>query len=301
VLCLFNILGTPTNTAIHRYVNQKKVPHLFPASGASKWADPANFPWTMGFQLSYRTEGAIYAQTLAGTKDLRIGILMQNDEYGRDYVEGFRRGLGPAADRSIVKHVTYEVTDPAIDSQILQLKNAGVDVWLNISTPKFAAMAIRMAAEIKWSPVHFLNNVSASVASVMQPAGLDAGREIITAAYLMDPTDSAWTSNADMAKWRQWMRKYNSATPLDNSNALYAYCVAFLMEQTLRKCGDNLTRENVMRQAANHQRLRVPGLLPGITVSTSRTDYFPIESGNLMRFNGRGWELFGELISAESS
>ncbi|MGD9880666.1 MAG: ABC transporter substrate-binding protein [Reyranella sp.] len=301
VLCTFNTLGTPTNTAIHKYMNQKKVPMLFVATGASKWGKPKEFPWTMGYQPDYHTEGVIYAKhILANIKDAKVAVLMQNDDYGKDYWEGFKEGLGKEAGR-VVKHVTYETTDPTVDSQVIQLKDSGANVFFNISIPKFAAQSIRKAAEIGWKPVHYLNNVSASVASVMKPAGFENSQGIITAAYLKDPTDKQWENDPEMKAWREWMAKYMPGANQADANYIYAYSVSFLMEATLKKCGDNLTRENLMKQAANHQKLRVPLLLPGITVSTSPTDFYPVQSVQLQRFKGETWELFGDVMSAEST
>ena len=302
VLCLFNTLGTPSNTAIQKYMNQKKVPQLYVATGASKWGKPKEFPWTMGYQPDYHTEAVIYAKHIqANIKDAKVAVLMQNDDFGKDYVEGFKEGLGKDADKAIVKHVTYEVTDPTVDSQIIQLKDSGANVFLNISTPKFAAQAIRKAAEISWKPAQYMTNVSASVASVMKPAGFENGQGIITAAYLKDPTDKRWDDDAEMKTWRAWMDKYMPGANQGDANYVYAYSVSFLMHQTLAKCGDTLTHDNVMKQAANFQKLRVPMLLPGITISTSPTDYYPIQSVQLQRFKGETWDLFGDVMSAESS
>ncbi|WP_395714418.1 ABC transporter substrate-binding protein [Reyranella sp.] len=301
VLCTFNTLGTPTNTAIHKYMNQKKVPMLFVATGASKWGKPKEFPWTMGYQPDYHTEGVIYAKhILANVKDPKVGVLMQNDDYGKDYWEGFKEGMGKEAGR-IVKHVTYEVTDPTVDSQVIQLKDTGANVFFNISIPKFAAQSMRKAAEIGWRPVQYLNNVSAQVTTTMKPAGFENVQGVITAAWLKDPTDHQWDNDAEMKTWREWMAKYVPNGNVGDVNYVYAYSVSFLMEQTLKKCGDNLTRENLMKQAANHQKLRVPGLLPGITVSTSPTDFYPVQAVQLQRFKGESWELFGEIMSAEAS
>jgi len=301
VLCTFNTLGTPTNTAIHKYMNQKKVPMLFVATGASKWGNPKEFPWTMGYQPDYHTEGVIYAKhLLANVKDAKIGVLMQNDDYGKDYFGGFKEGLGKDAGR-IVKHVTYETTDPTVDSQVIQLKDSGANVFFNISIPKFAAQAMRKAADIGWKPVQYLNNVSAQVSATMKPAGFENVQGVLTAAYLKDPTDHQWDNEADMKTWREWMAKYNPNGNLGDVNYIYAYSVSYLMEQTLKKCGDDLTRENLMHQAANHQKLHVPCLLPGITVSTSPTDYYPVQAVQLQRFKGETWELFGDVMHAESS
>ena len=301
VLCLFNTLGTPTNTAIHKYVNQKKVPHLFVSTGASKWGKPKEFPWTMGFQPDYHTEGMIYAKhILANVKDAKIGVLMQNDDYGKDYWEGFREGLGKDVGR-VSKHVTYEVTDPTVDSQVIQLKDSGANVFFNISTPKFAAQAIRKATDVGWKPAQYLNNVSASVAAVMKPAGFENSQGIITAAYLKDPTDKQWENDAEMKVWRDWMTKYMPGANQADGNYVFAVAVATMMKETLAKCGDDLTRENVMRQAANFQNVRIPLLLPGIQVSTSPTDYYPIQAVQLSRFKDDSWELFGDIMAAEST
>ncbi len=301
VLCLFNTLGTPTNTAIHRYMNQKKVPMLYVATGASKWGKPKEFPWTMGYQPDYHTEAVIYAKhILANVKDPKIGVLMQNDDYGKDYWEGFKDGLGKDVNK-VVKHVTYETTDPTVDSQIIQLKDSGANVFFNIATPKAAAQAIRKAADIGWKPAQYLNNVSASVGSVMKPAGFENSQGIITAQYLMDPTDKQWDEAPDMKTWREFMAKYMAGANTSDANYVFAYAVSFLMHETLKKCGDELTRANVMKQAANHKKLGVPLLQPGITVSTSPTDYYPIQAVRLSRFKGESWELFGDVLSAEST
>ncbi len=260
VLCLFNTLGTPSNTAIQKYMNQKKVPQLYVATGASKWGRPKEFPWTMGYQPDYHTEAVIYAKhILANIKDAKVGVLMQNDDFGKDYVDGFKEGLGKDAGNVIAKLVTYEVTDPTVESQIIQLKDSGANVFFNVATPKFAAQAIRKAADIGWKPAQYMTNVSASVTSVMKPAGFDNGQGIITAAYLKDPTDKRWEDDAEMKTWRAWMDKYMPGANQGDANYVYAYSVSFLMQQTLAKCGDTLTHENVMKQAANFQKAR-PGI-----------------------------------------
>jgi branched-chain amino acid transport system substrate-binding protein len=301
VLCTYNTLGTPTNTAIHKYMNQKKVPMLFVATGASKWGKPKEFPWTMGYQPDYHTEAVIYAKhLLANVKDPKIAVLMQNDDYGKDYWEGFKEGLGKDANK-VVKHVSYETTDPTVDSQVIQLKDSGANVFFNISIPKFAAQSIRKAAEIGWKPVQYLNNVSASVATVMKPAGYENSQGIITAAYLKDPTDKQWDNSDDMKAWRAWMTKWMPGANQADANYVYAFAVSNLMHETLKKCGDNLTRENVMRQAASFKKQQIPLLLPGITVNTSPTDFYPIQSVQLARFKGETWDLFGEIMSAEGS
>jgi ABC-type branched-subunit amino acid transport system substrate-binding protein len=301
VLCTFNTLGTPTNTAIHKYMNQKKVPMLYVATGASKWGKPKEFPWTMGYQPDYHTEAVIYAKhILANVKDPKIGVLMQNDDYGKDYWEGFKEGLGKDVGK-VVKHVSYETTDPTVDSQVIQLKDSGANTFFNIAIPKFAAQAMRKAGDLGWKPVQYLNNVSSSVASTMKPAGFDNVQGVITAQYLMDPTDKQWDDNADMKMWKAWMTKSNPGASLADASNVFAYSVTALMHETLKKCGDNLTRDNVMKQATNFQKYRLPLLLPGITVSTSPTDYYPIQAVQLSRFKGETWDLFGDVMHAEGS
>jgi branched-chain amino acid transport system substrate-binding protein len=275
VLCCFNTLGTPTNTAVHKYFNQKKVPQLFVATGASKCGDPNHFPWTMGFQPDYRTEAIIYAKhIIANVKDPRIAVLYQNDDYGKDYRDGFKDGLGSKADL-VVKEATYETTDPTIDSQIIELSGSGANVFFIVAIPKFAAQAIRKAGDLSWSPKQYLNNVSSSVTATMEPAGLGNSEGIITGLYLMDPTDKQWDGNADMKTWRAFMTKYMPEANTSDGNYVYAYAVSYLMEQTLKRCGDTLTRTNLMKQAASFHNFKVPLLMPGITVSTSATDFYP--------------------------
>jgi len=301
VLCTHNTLGTATNTAVHKYMNQKKVPQLYVATGASKWGDPKNFPWTMGYQPDYHTEGVIYAKhVLANTPDARIGVLMQNDDYGKDYWDGFKEGLGKETAR-VVKHVTYEVTEPTVDSQIIQLKASGANVFFNIASPKFAAQAFRKVGDLGWKPVIYVNNVSASVGTVMKPAGFDNVQGVLTAAYTMDATDPNWDDNAEMKAFRAFMAKYHPAAHIADNGNLNGYTVSMLMAETLRRCGDNLTRANIMKQAASFKNFRVPCLLPGINVSTSPTDYYPIQAVQMQRFKGQTWELFGEIMHAESS
>jgi branched-chain amino acid transport system substrate-binding protein len=301
IFALFQPLGTPCNTAIHKYMNQRKVPQLYVATGASKWGDPKNFPWTMGFQPDYHTEAVIYAKhILASIKDAKIAVLHQNDDYGRDYLGGFKEGLGKEAAR-IVRTVTYEATDPTVDSQIIQLKDSGANVFFNVSAPKAAAQGIRKAAEIDWKPVHYLNNVSASVAAVMKPAGFDNAQGIITAAYIMDATDKKWDDNEEMKAWRAWMDKNMPQANKADLNHVYGYSVAALMVETLKRCGNEMTRANLMKQAASFQKYRLPLLLPGITVNTSATDFYPIQAVQLQRFKGDTWELFGDVMHAEST
>ncbi|MCW5751617.1 MAG: ABC transporter substrate-binding protein [Alphaproteobacteria bacterium] len=299
VLFVFNTLGTPPNSAIHNYMNQKKVPQLFVATGATKWGDPKNFPWTMGWQPNYQTEGRIYAKYILKEKpNAKIAVLYQNDDYGKDYLKGFKDGLGEAGQKLIVSEVSYEVTDPTVDSQVVTMKGSGADTFFNITTPKFAAQAIKKAAEIGWKPTHFLNNVSASVASVLRPAGLENSKDIITAAYLKDPTDKQWENDQGYKDWLAWMKKYYPEGDLANSFNVYGYAVTQTLVQVLKQCGDDLTRENVMRQAANLKDIELPMLLPGIKVSTSPTDFYPIESVRLQRFDGKEWVLFGDVIGS---
>jgi len=301
VLCLFNTLGTPSNTVIQKYMNQKKIPQLYVATGASKWGDPKHFPWTMGWQPDYNTEAQIYAKhILANVKDPKIAVLMQNDDFGKDYVDGFKKGLGSDVSK-IVKLVTFEVSDPTVESQIIQLKESGANVFFNVATPKFAAQAIRKVGELGWKPAQYVTNVSISVASVMKPAGFDNSQGVITAAYEKDPTDKRWADDPEMKVWRAWMDKYEPGGSQADINFVFGYAVSFLMEETLRRCGDTLTRENVMKQAAGFQKFRIPMLLPGITISTSPTDFYPIQSVQLQAFKGETWELFGDVMSAEST
>ncbi len=301
VLACFNTLGTPCNTAIHKYMNQKKVPQLFVATGASKWGNPKEFPWTMGYQPDYHTEGVIYAKhLLANVKDPKIAVLMQNDDYGKDYWGGFKEGLGKDAGK-VVKHVTYETTDPTVDSQVIQLKDSGANVFFVIAIPKFAAQAMRKAGDLGWKATIYLNNVSSSVTAAMKPAGFENVQGVITAQYLMDPTDKQWDTNADMKMWREWMTKHNPGANLDDASNVFAFSVASLMHETLKRCGNELTRANVMKQASSFQKYKLPLLLPGITVSTSPTDFYPIQAVQLSRFKGESWDLFGDVMHAESS
>jgi branched-chain amino acid transport system substrate-binding protein len=301
VLFVFQTLGTPTNTAIQKYLNQRKIPQLFVATGASKWGHYKENPWTMGFQPDYVTEAIIYAKhILANVKDPKIGVLMQNDDYGKDYYEGFKQGLGKDADK-IVQRATYEVTDPTIDSQIIQLKNSGANVFFNISSPKFAAQAIKKAAEIGWKPAHYINNVSASVATVMKPAGIENAQGIITAYYLKDVTDPQFAKDKDFQEWKAFMQRYYpTGDLLDGSNG-YAYAVSNLLTIVLKQCGDDLTRANIMNQAASLRDVQLPMVLDGIKVNTSPTDYYPIQAVRMAHFQGVSWELFGDVISHEGA
>jgi branched-chain amino acid transport system substrate-binding protein len=300
VAVLFQTLGTPTNTAIHKYVNQQKVPHLFVATGATKWNDPKNFPWTMGFQPNYQTEGKIYAAyILKHFPDAKIGILYQNDDYGKDYRKGLHDGLGEAAKKMIVLEQTYEVTDPTIDSQIVNLKNSGANVFFNVTIPKFAVQAIKKSHDIGWKPAHFLNNVSSSLATVLKPAGLDASKGLITALYMKEITDPQWKNDKGYQDWVAWMKKYYPDGALDDQANAYGYMAAQALTQVLKQCGNDLSRENIMKQAANLKNFELPVLLPGIKVNTSPTDHAPIEQEQLAKFDGERWVLFGELYEAK--
>ena len=297
VLFVFQTLGTPSNTAIHKYMNMKKVPQLHVATGASKWNDPKNFPWTMGWQPNYQTEARIYAKSILQTKpDVKIGVLYQNDDYGKDYLKGLKDGLGDKAAKAIVAEVSYEVSDPTVDSQIVQLQASGANVFFNVGTPKFAAQAIRKAYDIGWKPVQYLNNVSSSIGAVLTPAGLEKSVGIITTAYLKDYSDSQWANDPAVKRWESFMKKYYPTGDLNDSSNMYGYTVARTLEQVLKQCGDNLTRENVMKQAASMKGQYIDTLLPGITITTSDNDYAPIESVQMQRFNGKRWERFGEVM-----
>src|SRR5947199_2180650 len=300
VLFVFNSLGTPSNTAIQKYMNAKKVPQLFVATGATKWNDAKSFPWTMGWQPNYQTEARIYARHILQTKpNAKIAVLYQNDDYGKDYLKGFKDGLGPQRQKMIVAEASYEVSEPTVDSQILQLKSSGADVFFNITTPKFAAQAIRAAYDTGWKPTHYLNNVSNSVGSVLKPAGLEKAVGIITSAYVKDPTDKRWANDPGMKAWREIMAKYNPEGDTSDPFNVYGYTVAATLEQVLKQCGDQLTRENVMQQAANLKKFRMDTMLPGVSITTSANDFAPIEAMQLERFNGTSFELFGEVISNE--
>ncbi len=300
VLALFQTLGTPTNTAIHKYVNAKKVPHLYIATGATKWGDPKNFPWTMGWQPTYQTEARIYARyILAHKPNAKVAILYQNDDYGKDYLKGFKDGLGDKAASIIVSEVSYEVTDPTVDSQIVTLKASGADTFFNITTPKFAAQAIRKAFDMGWKPLHFLNNVSSSVGATLAPAGLDKSVNIITAQYMKDATDPQWNKDPAMQRWREFMKKYMPGADHSDIAHVYGYAAAQLMGHVIKQCGDDLSRENLLKQAASVKRFATDGLLPGIKINTSPTDYYPIEQVQLQQFDGKRWVLFGPVMGHE--
>ena len=302
VLLTFQVLGTPPNTAVQGYLNDNKVPQLFVATGADKWNDPKKFPWTMGWQPSYRIEARIYGRyILKNLPNAKIAIVYQNDDFGKDYLIGLREGLGNKADTMIVASNTYETTDPTINSQILSLQGSGADTLLVAAIPKFAAQAIRKVADLGWKPNFFMTNVSVSVGSVMKPAGFDKAQGIISGGYLKDPNDPQWQNSTEYKDWLEWMKKYYPGGNLADVNNIYGYSVAQTMVAVLKASGNNLTRENVMKQAASLHELRLPMALPGITVSTSATDFAPIKQMQLQKFEGETWKLFGELISGSGS
>ncbi|MGA7994249.1 MAG: ABC transporter substrate-binding protein [Bradyrhizobium sp.] len=299
VLFLFQPLGTPSNSAIQKYMNAKKVPQLFVATGATKWGDPKNFPWTMGWQPNYQSEGRIYAKYIlehfpAG----KIAVFWQNDDAGRDQVKGLRDGLGDKASM-IIADKSYEVSDPSIDSQIVALHDSGADIFFSWAAPKGSAQAIRKVGELGWKPKFFLANVSTSVAGVLKPAGIEFAKDIISTAYLKDPTDPAWKDDPGVKTWREFMDKYYPDGDKTNNNNVYGYAAAQTMVQVLKQCGDELTRENVMKQAASLKNFSSDVMLPGIKVNTGPDDFFPIEQMQLMRFDGEAWRLFGDVITGE--
>ncbi len=301
VLLIFQSLGTPTNNAIQKYLDLKKVPQLFVATGATKFGDPKNFPWTMGWQPTYQTEGHIYAKyILENLPQGRIGILYQNDDSGRDYIKGLKDGLGAdAAKRMIVAEIPYDPAEPTVDSQVVTLKTSGADIFFDEASPKFAAQAIRKAAEIGWKPTLFLASISNSVGSVLKPAGLENAKGLLSTNYIKDPTDPTWKDDPAIREWGAFMDKYFPDGDKTSTFSVYGYATAQTMVQVLKQCGDQLTRENVMKQAANLKNFKLGLLLPGITIDTSPTDYFPIEQMQMSRFNGEHGELFGSPISGE--
>ncbi|ERF81111.1 MAG: RNA polymerase sigma-32 factor [Bradyrhizobium sp. DFCI-1] len=301
VLLIFNPLGTPGNTAIQKYMNAKKVPQLFVSTGAAKWNDPKNFPWTMGWQPSYQVEARIYAKyILQKYPGKTIGVLYQNDDFGKDYLIGLHDGLGDQAKKLIIVESSYETSSPTVDSQIVQIKGANPDIFVNIATPKFAAQAIKKAAELDWHPVHFLTNVSVSIGGVMKPAGYEASQDILSTQYLKDPADHEWKSDPAMNEWRAFMTKWYPEGDQNDASTVFGYGVAKGLEQVLRQCGDNLTRENLMKQAASLN-FEIGIYLPGTRIKTGPDDYAPIEQLQMMRFKGESWERFGPIMSGEKS
>jgi branched-chain amino acid transport system substrate-binding protein len=302
VLFIFNPLGTPPNSAIQKYMNAKKVPQLFVATGATKWNDPKDNPWTMGWQPNYQSETQIYAKYILKEKpNAKIAVLYQNDDYGKDYLKGLKDGLGAKAASMIVAEDSYEVSQPTIESNIVKLRSSNADVFVNITTPKFAAQAIKKMGEIEWKPLHFLNNVSASIGSVIKPAGFEHAQGIISSAYLKDTSDTQWKNDAGMKAFDEFLAKYFPEGNRIDASVMFGYTVAQGIVHVLKNCGDNLTRENVMKQAANIKDLELGGLLPGIKVNTSATDFAPISQVQLQRFKGEAWELFGDVIGADAT
>jgi len=299
VLLVFNPLGTPSNTAIQKYLNSKKVPQLFVATGATKWNDPKDFPWTMGWQPSYQSEARIYAKYVLKEKpDAKIAVFYQNDDFGKDYLKGFKEGLG-AKTSMIVLEESYEVSEPTIDSHIVKMKASGADVLINITTPKFAAQSIKKIAEIEWKPMHLLTNVSASVGSVIKPAGFENAQGIISAAYAKDGADPQWDNDPNMKKFYDFLAKYYPEGNKIDGSVVYGYGAAQTLVKVLQMCGDDLTRANVMKQAASLKDFEPDTLLPGVKINTSATDFAPISQLQLQRFKGEKWELFGDVMSGD--
>ncbi|MDP6688300.1 MAG: ABC transporter substrate-binding protein [Alphaproteobacteria bacterium] len=302
VALTFQTLGTPTNSAIHKYMNKKKVPHLFVATGATKWGQPKKFPWTMGFQPNYQTIGRIFGNyILQNHPNAKVAVLFQNDDYGKDYVIGVKDAMGAKYKQMVVKEESYEVTDPTVASQIISLKNSGADVFVNISIPKFAAQAIKKMDAIGWKPVHLLNDVAATIKSTYTPAGLEKSKGIISLTYLKDPNDPEWKDDEEMNQWRAFMTKYYPKGDRNNAFNVYGWAVCSLMINTLERAGDDLSRENIMKSAANFRKFRVRGTLPGIVANTGPADFYPVEQMQMMRFDGKGNVRFGPIISAETS
>jgi ABC-type branched-subunit amino acid transport system substrate-binding protein len=300
VLLIFNSLGTPSNTAIQKYMNAKKVPQLFVASGATKWNDPQNFPWTMGWQPNYQNEARIYAKYILKEKpNARIAVLYQSDDYGKDYLKGLKDGLGAKAASMIVAEDAYEVAEPTIGSHIVKMKSLNADVFVDITGPKFAAQAIRKAGEIGWKPLHFLNNVSTSIGAVIRPAGIENAQDIISVSYLMDALDPQWNDDPGMKAFDEFLTKDFPEGNRADSLVMSGFNSAQTLVQVIKQCGDNLTRENVMKQAANLKDFRTTNLLPAITINTSPIDFAPIKQVQLRRFKGDRWELFGPTLSSE--
>ncbi len=301
VLLVFNPLGTPSNTAIQKYLNAKKVPQLFVATGATKWNDPKDFPWTMGWQPSYQSEARIYAKFLMKEKpDAKIAIMYQNDDFGKDYLKGLKDGLGAKASMLIAEE-SYETAEPSIDGHIVKLKSTGADVFINIATPKFAAQAIKKIAEVDWKVMHIVTNVSTSVGSVIKPAGFENAQGILSAAYAKDGADPQWDNDPGMRNLFAFLEKYYPEGNKLDASVVYGYGAAQTMVKVLEMCGDNLTRENVMKQAASLRDFAPDTLLPGVKINTSSTDFAPIEQLQMQHFKGEKWDLFGDIISGELS
>jgi len=300
VALVFNSLGTANNTAVQKYLNEKQIPQLFVATGADKWGAPKNFPWTMGWQPSYRQEAKVYAVYLLKNKPTaKLCVLYQNDDFGKDYLVGLREGLGDQYDKLVVKTASYEVTDPTVDSQLVALQGAGCDALLSAATPKFGAQAIRKVYDLGWKPFHMISNVSISRAAVLQPAGLDKSTGVVTAAYLKDPSDPRYDQDPAMTAYRAWVKQYLPGIDPSDGNALYAYAVSGTFAKVLAQCGNDLSRANLMKQAASLSNLEIPVLLSGVVIHTSADDFRPISQMALSRFNGQYFEPIGDLITAD--
>ncbi len=297
VAFLFNTLGTPPNLAIRQYLNDNKIPQLFVATGAATFSDPKHFPWTMGWQPNYQTEAKIFGQHILKTKpDAKIGVLYQNDGFGKDYLIGLKDGLGADHAGMVIKEASYETSEPTIDSQVVTLQGSGADVFLIAATPKFAAQAIRKSYDLGWNAVRYMTDVSQSIASVMKPAGLDKSKGVITAVYGKDSTDARWKDDPGYKQFAAFIEKYMTPNDLIDANAVYGFGTSATMIQVLKQCGNDLSRENVMRQAANLKDLELPMLLPGMKINTSPDNFSPIRQMKLASFNGESWEQFGELL-----
>jgi branched-chain amino acid transport system substrate-binding protein len=299
VAFIFNSLGTPPNVAIRQYLNDNKIPQLFVATGAAIFADPQHFPWTIGWQPNYVTEAKIFAQHILKTKaDAKIAILYANDGFGKEYLAGLKDGLGADHAGMVIKEASYENSEPTVDSQVLTLQGSGADVLLIAATPKFAAQAIRKTFDIGWTPVRYMTDVSQSIASVMKPAGLDKSKGVITGLYGKDPTDARWKDDPGFKEYSAFIEKYMTPKDLIDAFAVYGFGLGATMIQVFKQCGNDLSRANVMKQAANLKDLELPMLLPGIKINTSPDNFSPIRQEALAAFNGESWEQFGELYQA---
>jgi len=300
VFLIFASLGTAPNAAIQKYMNNMKVPQLFVATGASRWGDPEHFPWTIGWQPNYRAEGRVYATyILQHYPDAKLGVLYQNDDFGKDYVLGLKDVLRDKYNKMVVSEISYEIAMPTVDSQVVAIKSANPDIFINIGTPKFAAQAIKKVAELGWHPVHIMTNVSASVGAVLKPAGLENAKGILSAGYQMDVTDPQWDTYPGMKRFRAFMEKYYPEADKSESGPLTAFNTSTALVEVLKRCGDNLTRENVMKIVANMD-FEIDTYIPGIHIKTTATDFYPIEQVQMMRFSGAKWELFGPIIDGHA-
>ena len=301
VLLVFNAMGTAANSAVQKYLNARKVPQLFVSSGAAKWNDPQNFPWTMGFTPSYETEGFIYAKfVLEQRPGAKVAILFQNDDFGKDYLKGIKRGLGDKAASMIVAEEAFDVSEPTIDSHLVKLRSTGADVLFDIATPKFGAQAIKKVSELGWKPLHFLSYVSASIGSVIKPAGFENAQGLISAAYFKDPNDPVWKDDAGFKDLSGFLDGYFPGADRSDTLIVNGYNTAQALVYLLRQCGDDLTRESVMRHAANLKEVELGMLLPGIRLNTSPGDFAPVKQWQLMRFEGTNWHLFGDVMSGDA-